>query len=89
MPPSPRQLRRLERLLAEAKAAHAYLNCAREARNEVISTLNLERACRSYNVISRSIARGHLDPTSEDKLVCAQDGLRERLYNVACAVAEV
>ena len=84
----PHQQRRSERLLAESHAAHAYLNCAMEARNDVIVALNLERAFKSFGVISTGIKRGRLDPTLENRILAAHQGLLERLYNVACAVVD-
>ena len=83
----PRQ-RRSERILAESEAAHAYLDLALEARNDLVGMLNLERAFRSFGTITRAIARGRLDPTLQAEIVAAQLGLQERLYNVAYAVVE-
>jgi hypothetical protein len=88
MPSNARQQSRSERLLAESEAAHAYLNCAIEARNDLIVALNLERAFQSFGVISTGIERGRLDPALENRILAAQQGLLERLYNVACAVVE-
>lgn len=84
----PRPHRRSERLLAETEAAHAYLNLATGARNDLVAMLNLEKAVKSFGVISKGVARGRLDPTLEAQILAAQQGLQERLYNVACTVAE-
>jgi hypothetical protein len=89
MPSKLLKQRRSERLLAETEAAHAYLNLAIEARNDMVVMLNLEKAFRSFRVISTGIAHGRLDPSCEEQLLAAQHGLQERLYNVAYAVAEV
>jgi hypothetical protein len=79
---------RAERLLAESMAAHGYLDQAIGARNDMVVMLNLERAFRSFGMISRGIARGHLDPGLETRVAAAQASLQERLYNVAYAVAD-
>ena len=88
MPSKPRHRRRSERLLADAEAAHGYLDCAIGSRNDLIAALNLERAFKSFGMISRRIAREQLDPNLESQLLAAQQGLEERLYNVAYAVVE-
>jgi hypothetical protein len=88
MPSKPRQQRRSQRLLAESEAAHAYLNLAMEGRDELIVALNLERAVRSFGKISSGIARGRLDPALEERILAAQQGLQERLYNAAYAIVE-
>lgn len=88
MPSNPRQLRRSQRLLAESEAAHAYLNLAAEARDDLIVALNFERAFKSFRMISSGIARGRLDPALEERILAAQQGLQERLYNVAYSIAE-
>ena len=88
MPSKPRHQRRSERLLADAAATHGYLDRAIGSRNDLIAALNLERAFKSFGMISRRIAREQLDPSLEDQLLAAQQGLEERLYNVAYAVVE-
>ena len=87
-PHKPRPHRRSERILAETEAAHAYLNLALGARDDWGVTLNLEKAFQSFRLINTGIARGRLDPTLEDRILAARQGLQERLYNVAYAVAE-
>ena len=89
MQPKPYRQRRSERLLAEAEAAHAYLSSASEARNDFITMLNLEKACKSFRLIAAGVARGRLDPKLEGRIVAAQQGLRERLFNVACTLEEL
>jgi hypothetical protein len=79
---------RSEQLLAESAAAHVYLDRAIGARDDIVVTLNLERAFRSFRTISRGVAHGRLDPKLEQRIIAAQLGLHERLYNVAYAVAE-
>jgi hypothetical protein len=88
MQSNPRQQRRSQRLLMETEAAHAYLDVAIEARNDLVGMLNLEKAFHSFRTISTGIARGHLDPTLEEQILVAQQGLQERLYNVTYAVAD-
>ena len=88
MPSKLRAPDRSDRLLAESAAAHVYLDRAIESRNDVVVTLNLERAFQSFRMISRGIARGHLDPELKRRIIAAQLGLQERLYNVCYAVAE-
>ena len=88
MPLQRRHRRRSERLLAESAAAHRYLNLASEARDELIVALNLERAFRLFATISSGIAHGRLDPVLEGRILAAQQGLQERLYNVAFAIVE-
>ena len=72
----------------ESAAAHVYLDRAIGARDDIVVTLNLERAFRSFRMISRGITRGRLDPKLKHRIIAAQLGLQERLYNVAYAVAE-
>ena len=90
MQPNPNfsKQRRSERLLAETEAAHNYLDLAVGARNDLVVMLNLERAFKSFAKISTAIERGRLDPALEDRILAAQQGLQERLYHAAYAVAE-
>ena len=79
---------RCARLLAETEAAHGYLDIAISGRNDLIVQLNLERALASLRTISRTIAHRRLDPTFEDQVLAARQGLQERLLNVAYVVIE-
>jgi hypothetical protein len=90
MPPKPRKHKqtRSERLLAESEAAHGYLSFAMEARNDLIVSVNVEKAFQSFRIISRGISRGRLDPTLQNQILAAQKGLQERLYNVVCAIQD-
>ena len=83
-----RDQRRSERLLTESEAAHTHLNLVLEARNDLVVALNLERAFELFATLSSDIARGRLDPVLKERILAAQQGLQERLYNAAYAVVE-
>jgi hypothetical protein len=88
MTPSPRSQRTFRRLLAETEAAHGYLDRAVDARNDLIVKLNLEKALASFGAVISGIECEPLEPALAEQVFAAQQGLQERLLNVANAFAD-
>jgi hypothetical protein len=88
MSSSIRSQRTFKRLLAETEAAHGYLDRAVDARNDLIVKLNLEKALASFGTVITGIECEPLEPALAERVFAAQQGLQERILNVASAFAD-